>query len=228
MLSSKLKYISLLSLLLLTGCKVNYDNNLFLSEKNGVLDISTISILKIDKETSKLIKDNNLSNDIVDIFTKRSNKEPDLKYINNELIIKTPIILSNGSIFGIDDITFIKKKDKIYDIIIYFKEPNELKNSLLNANKDKLISQIFLDSIKMCNNISVSGNIKMISYDKNIWNLESRYSDNISICTSASNLKESKINITISIDENSTNFIVIILLAIIFLLLLYLYRKIIK
>lgn len=228
MLNSKLKYISFLSLLLFTGCKANFDNNVILSEKNGVLDISANSILKIDNETSKLIRDNNISKDIIEIFKKNSNKDPDVKYVNNELTIKTPIILSNGSLFGIHDITFIKNKDKKYDISIFFKEPIELKNSIIKANNDKFISQIFLDSIKICNNISVSGNINTISYDKNIWNIESKFSNNISICTLANNLKENKIKINISIEENKLNYIIYILLSTIILLLIYVFRKIKK
>jgi len=228
MLSSKLKYISFLALLLFSGCKANFDNNIIINERNNDLNISANSILIIDKETSKLIIENNLSNDIVEIFKRRSNNEPDVSYKNDELTIKTPIIFSNGSLFGIHDITYKKNNNKNYEVSILHKEPIELTEAITNSNKDKYISQIFLENIKICNNLSVSGKIIMVSYDKDIWNLESKFSNNMVICTSASNLKESIIVISISIEESKTKYIIFTLILIIMLLLYYVYRKIIN
>jgi hypothetical protein len=94
---------------LLSGCKTELRNDITISKNKNEVNISGNSYLSFDKDTSKLLlSDKNMIEGISEILNKNTKTINKYTKTDDKISFKTPLLLSNSKLFGLNDI-LIKK-----------------------------------------------------------------------------------------------------------------------
>lgn len=230
----KLKYTSLLLscfiIFLLSGCKTELRNDITISKNKNEVKISGNSYLSFDKDTSKLLLSNKeMIDGISEILNKNTKTINEYIKIDDKISFKTPLLISNSKLFGLYDILIKKEKKENYSISINYEKPTQLLEAISKTtstyNDKDIRDTIILENIIICNKIFFDGKILSIKYNKDIWNIESKYLNEITLCSSLNKISNNNITINITLLNNSSN---VFYLLIIFILLIafYIIKKI--